>query len=125
MRTLKLTFATALLALATASGANALPLSGASGLLAAVGESSVAQQVHCVPGWVHRHPWGFGTGCGYGRAVPLYRGRVYGRPVYRGRAYAGRGYVGGRAYVGGRGHVGGRSVGGRSFAGGGGRGGRR
>jgi hypothetical protein len=92
MRTFKVTLATALLALGMATAANALPASGAGGLLPAIQDNKLAESVHCVPGWVHWHPWGWGTGCYYRRAYPYYG--FYGGPGL----YAGPGLYGRRFY---------------------------
>ena len=76
------TLAGAFLALGTTTGADAMTTSTPAALGKAVQDITTQEQVHCRPGWVHWHRWGWGTGCYYGRAYyPYYGGYgFYGRP---------------------------------------------
>jgi hypothetical protein len=69
------TFATALLALGATTSADAVPLSAPSGLRPTIEDTATMQTVHCVPGWVHWHRWGWGTGC---YSPYVYRPQFYG-----------------------------------------------
>jgi hypothetical protein len=96
MRKYTVAIAAALLSLGLAGAADATPLGASGGLRAAIQDNSLAETVHCVPGWVHGHRWGFGTGCyrPY-RSYPYYG--FYGRP----RVYLGpRLYLGPRVFFG-------------------------
>jgi hypothetical protein len=74
--------ACALLCVATLVGAGAAPLSAPAGARVALQDLGAVESVHCIPGVVHRHRWGWGTGC--------YRPRAY--------FYGGRRFVGPRFY---------------------------
>ncbi len=91
MRSYGLTTAAALLALAATTPANAMPASAPGGLRAAIDAQATTEAVHCVPGWVHWHRWGYGTGCGYyyGYGPRFYGGPsfYFGPPVYPYRYY--------------------------------------
>ena len=68
-----------LLAAAVSSNqAAAMTLGTPIGVRVAVDAMNVAEPVHCVPGFVHRHYWGWGTGCAVARP-----GVVVVRPAYR------------------------------------------
>ena len=51
-----------------ADRAEAMTLGTPAGMRAAIDGVAVAESIHCVPGWVHWHRWGWGTGCA---VVPL------------------------------------------------------
>jgi hypothetical protein len=77
MRGYGLTTAAALLALAAATtAANAVPAAAPGALRGAIDEQATIEAVHCVPGWVHWHRWGYGTGC--------YARRYYGPSYFYG-----------------------------------------
>ena len=78
MRSYGLT-AAALLALATATPATAMPASAPGALRGAIDDQATTQAVHCRPGWVHWHRWGWGTGCAYNQ---YYGPRFYGGPSF-------------------------------------------
>jgi hypothetical protein len=84
MRLYSLTLATAALALATTSGASAMTTGVPAGLRAAIDDVANVETVHCVPGWVHWHRWGWGTGC-----YSYYRPRFYGYGFYGGPRFYG------------------------------------
>ena len=72
--------ATAFLTLGVATGADAMTTSTPAALGKAIQDIATQEQVHCRPGWVHWHRWGWGTGC-YGGYYPYYGGYgFYGRP---------------------------------------------
>jgi hypothetical protein len=85
MRLYSMTLATAALALGTATSAAAMTTGTPTGLRAAIEDIANVETVHCVPGWVHWHRWGWGTGC-YGG---FYRPRVYGYGFYGGPRFYG------------------------------------
>ena len=55
--------ATAFLTLGVATGADAMTTSTPAALGKAIQDITTQEQVHCRPGWVHWHRWGWGTGC--------------------------------------------------------------
>src|SRR5829696_3958225 len=65
----------ALLCVGTVIGAGAAPLSAPAGARAAIEDLGTMESVHCIPRLVHRHRWGWGTGCYRPRAY------FYGGPV--------------------------------------------
>jgi hypothetical protein len=90
MRSYGLTAAAALLALATATPASAMPASAPGALRGAIDDQATTQAVHCRPGWVHWHRWGWGTGCASNYYGPrFYSGPsfYFGGPVYPDRYY--------------------------------------
>lgn len=60
------TLATAVLALGMTTGANAMTVSTPAALGTVIQDIATPEKVHCRPGWVHWHPWGWSTGCPYG-----------------------------------------------------------
>jgi hypothetical protein len=76
MRSYGLTAAAALLALAAATPATAMPASAPGALRGAIGEQANIETVHCRR-WEHWHRWGYGTGCAYN-----YGPRFYGGPSF-------------------------------------------
>jgi hypothetical protein len=93
MRLYSVTLAGAALALGTVTSAAAMTTTAPSGLRGAIADTANVETVHCVPGWVHGHRWGWGTGCGY------YRPRFYGYYHYRPRFY-GYGFYRPRFHIG-------------------------
>ena len=77
MRSYGLTAAAALVALAAATPATAMPASAPGARRGAIDDQATTETVHCRPGWVHWHRWGYGTGCAYN-----YGPRFYGGPSF-------------------------------------------
>ena len=76
----------AMLCVATSVGAGAAPLSSPAGARLALQDLWAVESIHCIPGVVHGHRWGWGTGC--------YRPRVF----YGGRRFVGPRFHGYRSY---------------------------
>ena len=55
--------AAAFLTIGVATSAGAIPAGPPEGLNAAIEEQKAVESVHCRPGRVHWHRWGWGTGC--------------------------------------------------------------
>jgi hypothetical protein len=86
MRRNSLILGTTFLTIGFATAAAALPAGPPSGLKAAIEEQSSVDTVHCRPGRVHWHRWGWGTGC---RSYSGYYPRYYSgyQPYYSGYNY--------------------------------------